>query len=71
MNWKRKLTSRKLWLAVIGFVTPILLAFGVSENVTTQVTSIIMSGATVVSYIIGEGLTDSAAVKKDDKESEV
>lgn len=69
--WKRKLTSRKLWLAIIGFVTPILLAFGVSEDMATQVTSIIMSGATVVSYIIGEGLTDSAAVKKEDKEGEV
>ena len=37
----RKLTSRKLWLAVIGFVTPLLLAFGVAENTTAQVAAII------------------------------
>lgn len=65
---KKKLTSRKLWLAVVGFVTPILLAFGVSEDVATQVASIIMSGATVVSYIVGEGLIDAANTGKESEE---
>ncbi len=59
INWKQKLTSRKFWVAVIGFVTPLLLAFGVSEEVVTQVASIIMAGATAAAYIIGEGLADS------------
>ena len=59
INWKQKLTSRKFWAAVIGFVTPILLAFGVSESVTAQVTAIITSGAAVVAYIIGEGFVDA------------
>jgi hypothetical protein len=55
----RKLTSRKLWLAVIGFVTPLLLAFGVAENTTAQVTAIIMAGADVLGYILAEGLADA------------
>ena len=59
INWKRQLTSRKVWAAVVGFITPILLAFGVSDSVTTQVTAIIMAGAAVVSYIIGEGFIDA------------
>ncbi len=59
INWKRKLTSRKFWAAVVGFITPIMLAFGVSDSVTTQVTAIIMAGAAVVSYIIGEGFIDA------------
>lgn len=59
INWKQKLTSRKFWVAVIGFVTPLLIAFGVSESDVTQIASIIMSGATVVAYIIGEGLVDA------------
>ena len=59
INWKQKLTSRKLWAAVIGFVSPTLLAFGVADNVVTQVTAIIMAGATLIAYIIGEGLVDS------------
>ena len=60
IDWKRKLTSRKFWAAIIGFVTPTLLAFGVAETEVTQVTSIIMAGATLIAYIIGEGMTDAA-----------
>lgn len=59
IDWKRKLTSRKLWFAVIGFVTNILIFCGVPENVIVQVTAIITAGATVIGYIIGEGLADS------------
>ena len=55
----RKLTSRKLWLAVIGFVTPLLLAFGVAENNTAQIAAIIMAGADVLGYILAEGLADA------------
>lgn len=60
IDWKRKLTSRKFWVAVVGFVTPMMLAFGATESDATQVASIIMAGASVVAYIIGEGLTDAA-----------
>jgi hypothetical protein len=56
----RKLTSRKLWLAVIGFVTPLLLAFGVTESATAQVTAIIMAGADVLGYILAEGIADAS-----------
>ena len=54
-----KLTSRKFWIAVIGFVTPLIVAFGVSEAQAAQIAGIIMSGASAVAYIIGEGLVDS------------
>lgn len=56
----RKLTSRKFWAAVIGFVTPLLLAFGVSEEVATEVASIIMAGGVLIAYIFGEGMVDAA-----------
>ena len=58
-DWKSKLTSRKFWAAVAGFVAPLLLAFGVSESVVSEVTGIIMSGSTVIAYIIAEGMVDS------------
>ena len=61
-DWKKKLTSRKFWTAIAGFVTPLLLAFGVSEDVVVQVSGIIMAGATAIAYIIGEGLVDSERV---------
>lgn len=56
----RKLTSRKLWAAVAGFVSMLIVAFGGAEQTATQVTALIMAGASVVAYIIGEGLTDAA-----------
>lgn len=59
IDWKQKLTSRKFWAAVVGFVTPLLIAFGVAENDVAEVSSIIMSGATLIAYIIGEGLVDA------------
>ena len=57
-NWTKKLTSRKLWLAVAGFVVGIILAFNGSAEVAETVSGCIMSGASVVAYIIGEGLVD-------------
>lgn len=63
IDWKKKLTSRKFWAAVVGFVTPLLLVFGVSQDLATQITGIIMAGASVVAYIIGEGLADAAGAK--------
>lgn len=61
IDWKAKLTSRKFWLAIVGFVAPLLTAFGLGNGIVTQVTAIIMSGASVVAYIVGEGLVDAAA----------
>ena len=59
INWKQKLTSRKFWMAVVAFVTPLLLAFGVSEDSATQVTAIIIAGADVLAYILAEGMVDA------------
>ena len=63
IDWKRKLTSRKFWAAVVGFVTPVLLAFGMAENDVTQIVAIIMAGADVIAYIIAEGLVDANNAK--------
>lgn len=60
INWVKKLTSRKLWTAVASFASMMILAAGGAENTAAQVTAIIMAGASVIAYIIGEGLTDAA-----------
>lgn len=56
----RKLTSRKFWAAVVGFVTGLLIYLGKSEADTAQIGALIMSAASVVAYILGEGLIDAA-----------
>jgi len=60
IDWVKKLTSRKLWTAVASFVSMMIVATGGSENTATQITALIMAGASIVAYIIGEGLTDVA-----------
>ena len=61
IDWKKKLTSRKFWAALCNFVAMLIVAFGGSEQVAVQVTGIIMAGATVIAYIIAEGLVDAAS----------
>lgn len=72
IDWKRKLTSRKFWVAIAEFVTMLILAFNGNQETVTQITALIMAGAAVVAYIIGEGLTDAAsanaAADSDDNE---
>ena len=55
----RKLTSRKFWLSLASFVSMLVVFFGGSENEGAQVAALIMAGATVIGYAIGEGLADS------------
>ena len=65
IDWKRKLTSRKFWMAVASFVSMLIVAFGGGQDAATQIVAIIMAGATVIGYIFGEGLADQAGVIAD------
>lgn len=65
MDWKSKLTSRKFWVAVVNFVTQLMFAFKFSESEVAQVAAVVMAGAGVVAYIIGEGLADAAGASGD------
>ena len=65
IDWKRKLTSRKFWTSVAGFVTLLLVARGMTENEAAQVAAIIMAGAQVVGYCLAEGLADSTTANKE------
>lgn len=56
----RKLTSRKLWVSVASFVSMLIVALGHTESEATQITSLILAGASVLAFVIGEGLVDSA-----------
>lgn len=59
IDWARKLTSRKLWMSVALFTSGVLTAVGHGSEAET-VAGLIMQGAAVIAYIIGEGLTDAA-----------
>ena len=72
MKWNdiaRKLTSRKFWMAVAGFVAGLLVALGQSAETAETISGLIMSGASVIGYLIAEGLTDAANTKAEDDET--
>lgn len=60
MDWKRKLTSRKFWVTVANFVAMLIVALGGAQEAATQVTALIIAGASVIAYIVGEGLIDAS-----------
>lgn len=68
----RKLTSRKFWVAVAGFVAAMLTVMHVDEGTAAQVTALVMAAASVVSYIVGEGMADAAGIqtKKESNDGE-
>jgi phage shock protein PspC (stress-responsive transcriptional regulator) len=64
INWKRKLSSRKLWAAVAGIVTGLAMVFGLDEGTVSAVAGAVVSVASVIVYIITEGKVDAESVKK-------
>lgn len=68
IDWLRKLTSRKLWLAIASFVSMLMIYFGHAESEAAQVAALIMAGATIIGYILGEGLADAGNAGNDVEE---
>jgi hypothetical protein len=65
IDWKAKLSSRKFWAAVAGWVTSLLTAFNVTENVIAQAGIIIAGIGSLAVYMLAEGMTDKARVSAD------
>ena len=59
IDWTKKLSSRKFWMAMVGFVSSIMIAFNVDSGTAEQITAIIMSGGTLIAYILAEGFIDA------------
>ena len=64
LDWKRKLSSRKLWAAAAGIITGLAMVFGLDEGTISSVAGAVVSVASVVAYIITEGKVDEAAARK-------
>ena len=59
IDWKRKLTSRKLWVSLANFVSMLYIYFGHAASDGEKIAAIILAGGTLIGYVIGEGLADS------------
>ena len=64
VDWRRKLSSRKLWAVIAGIVAGLAMVFGLDENAVNTVAGAVVSVASVVAYIMAEGKVDAESVKK-------
>ncbi len=73
INWQQKLTSRKFWAAAVGFISAIMTVLGYNKLTTEQVIAVVSAVATLIAYIIGEGMVDTARIVKnrDDENAEL
>lgn len=65
IDWKRKLTSRKLWASIASFTSMLLIYFGWAESEASKIAALIMAGASMIGYVIGEGLADNSNAQID------
>lgn len=59
----RKLSSRKLWMAIAGVATGVALALGANTSDIQTITGAVTALASVVAYIVAEGKIDAESVK--------
>ena len=69
IDWKRKLSSRKFWALIAGFISSLLIVFNISENEIAQIVAIISAFGTIAAYIFAEAGVDIASINYD-KEKE-
>lgn len=66
-NLKRKLSSRKFWMALIGFIVAVASAFGCPE-IDGESVALIASGCVAVcAYVLGEGMADASGKREKDE----
>ena len=56
---KKKLSSRKLWSAIVGVAVSLTAMFGIDDMTTGQITSLISAIGVLVAYIFAEGMVDA------------
>ena len=64
IDWKKKLSSRKFWAAVVGFVSAVLVALNYPQMTVEQVGTIITAGGVLIAYILGESYVDGKREKE-------
>lgn len=60
IDWKRKLSSRKLWAAIVAWLTGLLILFKVPESEAAQIGALVMQTGAIISYIFAEGYIDAS-----------
>ena len=65
IDWKAKLSSRKFWAALIGFVSAVLMGLNFAETDITKIASIISAAGVLITYILVEGNIDAKRAEQE------
>lgn len=60
MDIKRKLSSRKMWAAIVGVISGLAVVFGLDGDTISTIAGAVVSGASLVAYITAEAKVDAA-----------
>jgi hypothetical protein len=63
IDWKTKLSSRKFWSLLIALIGAVLVALNVPNGSVESITAIIGAFASIITYILAEGIVDAANKK--------
>ena len=63
INWKQKLSSRKLWAAAAGMAAGLARVFGLDEDIISAVAGAVVSLSSLAAYIITEGKVDAERLR--------
>lgn len=64
IDWKKKLSSRKFWMAVANFIVNAVTFCTSPSSSPERITSLVLSFGGFVAYIVAEGLVDAAREKE-------
>lgn len=63
INWKQKLSSRKLWVSIIGVIVGVAMTFGIQDGEWNEIAGAVTSIASIIAYILGEAKIDASRVE--------
>ncbi len=59
---KRKLSSRKFWVAISGIATGVLMMFGFADTSVDVIAGAIVTVGSTIGYMVAEGKADAANI---------
>ena len=67
INWTKKLSSRKFWVALSALVCALCVLFGVDNFTIEKLTATISALGVLAAYILTEGYIDAKSIDKSDE----
>jgi len=58
VDWQKKLVSRRFWVALTGFLLPLLVVFGIDEVTAEKLIAVVASLGVLIAYLLCETVSE-------------